>query len=351
MIESLSVRGYRGFEDYSLDGLKQVNLLVGKNNAGKTSVLEAIQILRSHRPLSTLSSISVRRQESMFKYVGRVDRIIEDVDLRHAFYGHQLVTGNTIEISSNLFTLTIVVNEPDLQPQLFEDDSGNAFEVRATRGDDTLEQLVVSDTNFFGEDARRVRRGFPTFGGVYISPDSLTLMDLSRLYNEVVLSASESSVIEALSILDPMVSGVYFLASERGVVDVNAGIVIGRNGTERVPIGSFGDGMRRLLALSMAFANAKGRELFVDEIDTGLHYSVMPDLWKLVLGAAQRLQFQVFATTHSLDCLSGLRNALQMDESLADIMAVHRVEAGRQKAVSLTGTELILALKHDLELR
>ena len=86
---------------------------------------------------------------------------------------------------------------------------------------------------------------------------------------------------------------------------------------DRVPIGSMGDGMWRMLGLALSIANAKGGVLLVDEIDTGLHYSVMEGMWRMLGKAAAAGSVQVFATTHSRDCY----------ESLA---AISKSDAGRR---------------------
>src|SRR5207237_7314633 len=105
--------------------------------------------------------------------------------------------------------------------------------------------------------------------------------------------------LESLHFLTGMLAYGYF--PSRG------GIVVGLKGQElRLPLGSMGDGMRRLMALATSLAFTKEGCLFLDEIDTGLHYSVMSDMWKLVIGKANASNIQVFASTHSWDCIEGL---------------------------------------------
>src|SRR6202034_3737992 len=75
---------------------------------------------------------------------------------------------------------------------------------------------------------------------------------------------------------------------------------------ERIPIGSMGDGIWCLLGIALHLVATRNGVLLIDEIDTGLHYSVMETMWKLVLKTAERLDIQVFATTHSRDCYEAL---------------------------------------------
>ncbi len=144
----------------------------------------------------------------------------------------------------------------------------------------------------------------------FITPESLEMRPLAAICDQILLDSQEGDVIAATKILDPKIESIVFLTgqgeappSARG----RAGFVASfTDDKRRVPLGSCGDGMRRLLALSAALIRAKGGFLIVDEIDTGFHYSIMTDVWKLVVSTADRLNIQVFATTHSLDCIRGL---------------------------------------------
>ncbi len=70
----------------------------------------------------------------------------------------------------------------------------------------------------------------------------------------------------------------------------------------RIPIGSLGDGIWRMLGLILVLVRSQDGVVLIDEIDTGLHFTVLSNMWKLVYETAKRLNVQVFATTHSNDC-------------------------------------------------
>jgi predicted ATPase len=77
-----------------------------------------------------------------------------------------------------------------------------------------------------------------------------------------------------------------------------------------VSMSSQGEGVNRLLGIALGLVNARGGMLLVDEIENGIHYSVQPQLWRLILATARDLSVQVFATTHSWDAVEGLRSAI-----------------------------------------
>lgn len=119
-------------------------------------------------------------------------------------------------------------------------------------------------------------------------------------------------------------------------------------GDQRVPIGSMGDGIWRLLGIALALVRAEGGILLVDEIDTGLHYSVLVDMWNLVFETAKRLDVQVFATTHSRDCYEALAAVAQKGRH--DI-SLQRIERGKPLAVAFTESEIREAAARGIEVR
>ena len=93
MLEALNLHRYRRFESYQMGDLARVNLVVGKNNCGKTSILEAIELLVSGGRVSALRESAVRRGE-LDENVGY------GVDISHVFHGHHCTPGAAFELSS-----------------------------------------------------------------------------------------------------------------------------------------------------------------------------------------------------------------------------------------------------------
>ncbi len=71
--------------------------------------------------------------------------------------------------------------------------------------------------------------------------------------------------------------------------------------------------MGRLLGVALALVNASDGVLLIDEIESGLHYTVQADMWRLIFRVAHRLNVQVFATTHSWDCIEAFQKAALED--------------------------------------
>ena len=187
----------------------------------------------------------------------------------------------------------------------------------------------------------------------FITTESLSSDDLVAMWNNVALTPTEGLVLKALQFLDSGIeriasqpaSGSYYTSQARG------GFIVKRKGEEQpVPIGSMGDGMWRMLAMAIAITQCKGGVLLVDEIDTGLHYSVMSQMWGLIYRAAKDLDVQVFATTHSYDCVYSLAQICSNAEMQGSV-TVQRIESGKRRSIPYDEDEITVAASRDIEVR
>jgi AAA15 family ATPase/GTPase len=112
-----------------------------------------------------------------------------------------------------------------------------------------------------------------------------------------------------------------------------------------------GDGIWRLLGLALALARTENGILLIDEIDTGLHYSVMENMWKLVNETAKNHNIQVFATTHSRDCYESLAAVCRDSVSMRSEVTIQRLERGETKSVAYTEQEIVAAANRGMEVR
>ncbi len=118
-----------------------------------------------------------------------------------------------------------------------------------------------------------------------------------------------------------------------------------------MPIGSLGDGVWRMLAIAISLAVSQNGILLIDEIDTGLHYSVLEKLWHMVMKTAKDLNVQVFATTHSYDCITSLASICHADSEAKSEVTIQRIEAGKKKAVAYDEGDIVMAAERHIEMR
>ncbi len=101
--------------------------------------------------------------------------------------------------------------------------------------------------------------------------------------------------------------------------------------------------------MTIVLTQCAGGMLFVDEIDTGLHYTVMADMWRLIQAAAKLFDVQVFASTHSYDCVHSLSAICGTDETGMSEVSIQRIETGRSVATPFTEAEIRMAAERQIE--
>ena len=368
MIRNLTIDGFRGFEHFEMCDLGRVNLLVGTNNSGKTSVLEAIQILVTGHPHSIWSILS-KRGERLIEESERRSRT--EVEVCHLFHGHTIEGGSKFRLrglnDSTGGSLTATIQETpldeDSQPPLFdeEEDYAGPFSLHLEgKGFVRLnEKLPLSRRGGLSSDLlRRLRsaQDDATPPTRFIATASMSPNEIVSLYEDVVLKPEEELVIQALKTIEPTIERIATTSKEsrynRGYPGERGGIVVKCAGVDqRIPIGSLGDGIWRILALALALVHAENGVLLVDEIDTGLHFSVMSDMWKLVSETAKRLNVQVFATTHSGDAVDSLAAISRADVSGAGELTIQRLERDKGRAVAFSEQEIVVAAERGIEVR
>lgn len=365
MLTSLELTNYRGFKSYKMKGLSRVNLLVGKNNSGKTAILEGIQFLVTRGDSGVLAEVAERRGEQIFSR-SEVHPSIS-VDIAHLFHGHALTSESSFSVAGDNGYSPVTVKvvprgngKETAEQRPDRSDSGWFLRIsRPPRPDKDEPRFRISrDGGVDMEAPIRFRRPAVrrTSGpqARFVGPDSLGTIELAMMWDEVTVAGQETDVAEAMRILDPDLESVHFLTGmlASGFFASRAGIVVGTKGQEgRVPLGSMGDGMRRMMALATALAFTKQGCLFVDEIDTGLHYSVMEDVWKLVIAKAIKSDTQVFTTTHSWDCIEAISRLCQRYPSMMREVSIHRIDRALQHSVPFSGESIVRMAKADIDPR
>ena len=184
----------------------------------------------------------------------------------------------------------------------------------------------------------------------YVSAYGLDTLTTTMLWDDVSLTVAEKDVINALQIVAPNVSNVNLIGAKNGG-NGRVPIVKMQDSSTPIPLRSMGEGMNRMLGIALALVNAKDGMLLIDEVDTGLHYSVLPDLWKLIFEVAHRLNVQVFATSHSWDCIQAFQLAAEENNEEEGIVIRLETQDGEVVPVTFDKRKLSIATREQIEVR
>ncbi len=370
MIKKLEINKFRGFKKYQIDNIGQVNLLVGTNNCGKTSILEAIQLLKSKGSSYSFFSVLIRRGEQI-QYDTERNRCSE-ADLCRLFHAYRFAPESIFSVSGHdnhtTENLTVSINEIPYQSQLFDrypDFAGHyQLNVKWSQGNkQTKENLPVTPNGGLSFDYIR-RTGIKSKEtGItnleFVSSASLPPQKIISLFDEIVLSPDEDLVLEALRIIEPDIARLASLGgADQRWTEWNSGeyarggiLVKIKKWKKRIPIGTLGDGIWCMLGLILSLVSARDGILLIDEIDTGLHHTVMTEMWKLICMTAQKLNVQIFATTHSSDCWKSLAENATDAKFKNNKIRIHRIDRQKNIPVTFTNQEMDIALNREIEVR
>ena len=369
MIEELTIDGYRCFDKFRMAGLGCINLIVGRNNSGKTALLEAIGLVssRAHR-MGVLGTLMTQRGEIL---PGHNERSSEapECAIAHLFHGRAIgprsrfsveaftdgtplwVQGEIVPLDRNaggLLDQKLPTGEHDYRGSLM------AFRLKSNETNEPDIAPLTQEGGFRPERATRsYREPVPDETvpqSTFLGTDSLSAQATARYWNSIALTVEEDLVIRAMRVLEPSIQRIAVLPQFAYASMGRGGVLVKCRGMDRpVPIGSLGDGMWRMFCIAVALVRARGGVLLIDEIDTGFHYSVLEEMWRMLLHNADRLKVQVFATTHSSDCINSLANVC--GGHVRGEVSMQRIEGGKPAAVAYSEDEIWAASQHGIETR
>lgn len=369
ILSSLEIQAYRAFSHLLIKNFGRVNLIVGKNNVGKSSLLEALWLYTQRGRPSVLVDLLKSRDE-----LTRIVRFSEESnvtskermwDIKYLFCGREDVRNNfkpikvgPIGLPDDTLTIDIkwYVSETDEQGVeqrrlIFDPNQRVEAEPYIVIQAGTKGRRLIRLERLIGQRfATATNAEFESIPCRYIKANGLTPLDVAQLWDKIALTDTEESVVAALHIIAPDINRLSFIGNEER--NSNRIPVARTKGfSEPISLRSMGEGMGRILGIALALVNAQDGVLLIDEIESGLHYTVQADMWRLIFQVAHHLNVQVFATTHSWDCIEAFQKAAV--EDVAEEGLLIRLEnKGSEMGVTLFNErKLTIATRDQIEVR
>jgi hypothetical protein len=343
---SLHIRNFKCFDDFTLETIGDVNLIAGKNNVGKTSLLEAVAIWASGG-----------HPKELFRILDQREHPTSDAELRRSFLG--LFPELPCFIGSDRATF-VKIDSPavpldiSLKPLWNEFRRDPSSKLNATfslqyllRGFAYDLSMDAKGSFYSGEldDNPQVRETIKKCLWGFDSNSEPRM--LRKLWDGIAARPAEQLVVDALRLIEPRLARVTMPSDWSS----STPLIRLENETELAPISRFGDGMKKLFEIALVLAHSQGGILLLDEIENGLHHSVFPQFWKFVFEAARRLNVTVFATTHSYDAVAAFTQVAMVDTESLGVLTRLDQRKGGIVPVQFTEEQAVFAFEEGLEVR
>lgn len=185
---------------------------------------------------------------------------------------------------------------------------------------------------------------------MYTPAKGLTEQRLTELWDKIALTKQEEDVLAALSFIAPGLKNLNFVSTPFSGGE-RIPVVRIKDIDEPLPLYNLGDGMLRALGISLALVNVRNGILLIDEFENGLYYTVQPDIWRLIFQVARRLNIQVFATTHSWDCIEAFQRAAKEEHQEEGYLIRLEYIQGNIAATVFDESKLGIATREHIEVR
>lgn len=317
-IESLKIGHFRGIHHLTVENLNHINIIAGDNNSGKTSVLEALLLLRNPADFTNIlrlarmrdtnilfsgtsiyeSFINLFPQDTMRMEI-TLDAICKGEHLTYQLFGEQKkIMMDTDDVIKKLY--------PVNRNRMMRDLGSDMIEVDAFKGELLYEIAGYRDRIEVELDAYATTSGREIKRNNYLNIVYLSPTDHVRgnVFGRILRNDSYKEIcLRILQLFDPAILDLLILKNE----DNNRSTEYIKHATlGNMPLSTYGDGIKKVLSLANSIAQAAGGVLLIDEVETAIHSKYYDDIFRFLVKACIQFDVQAFISTHSIEAIDGL---------------------------------------------
>lgn len=320
MFHNIEINRLRGIKHSKIEGLKQINLFFGKNNCGKSSLLDAIFLI------SGISNPKLPLNVNIIRNYRR----LEPSDMKLDFYSLDMSSPIVIKAENDEtreLQISVVESSSSKVNLLGEDNNVASTDLDNKYGlvlkykvdEHAYESSIImshSSNNSLEQRIKMPAHYKEKLTCRYLNPKYDFTTSIDGLV-DVIKNKDEVFIVNALRLIEPNIKD--FVLSQNDVL-VDIGL------DKRISINMMGDGARKILSILTSIYECKNGIVLIDELSNGFHYSVMKGVWRAIISVAKKNNVQIFATTHDLDSIKGLRDAAKSGEEYDDSIVCFKLQ-------------------------
>lgn len=353
-MKKIQIKNFKCLKDFEISELKRVNLFTGRNNTGKSTLLEALVLLDKYPDVRISEILNLRDVLNQNK-TDSVSKEINKKILSTLFYERNYENVE-INIHSDIKTLDLSLKKyikEGGKAQYIDDESNYDFYNEGLRIKYNHEGLskdspipIDEKVNFSDQSSSH---SFTHCKYITTSGNELSLDNASHWDRIGLESSKKKNIISTLQIIEPKIEDLIFVADTGNSGKRHAEVSL-KNGT-KAPIKSMGDGINKIFSIILALNVSENGYLLIDEFENGLHHSVQQKLWEIIFQTAEKLNVQVFTTTHSNDTINSFAKVLESDDDFSGSLYRMANVKDKIKAYSFSKEEIIRAADQNINIR
>jgi len=352
-ITELNIETYRGIRDLEIKNLGDINILVGDNNCGKTSVLEVLKMLSQPNDIGSIIKVALSRKNR----VKPKDVVDTALTIFRKEVPHDGQDYKNMRDSFSLL-MSCCLNDKWLSLEMFAElskklnfmnENNDEFDsvidgtIRVTN--DSIKSAdilfsIESDSKLNVDTTEEI------YKSVFMPVNVNLYASCVGLYTDVIKTGKKDIFIQVLKIFDENINDISI---------VEEMIWIHHKNKETMPLFSYGSGMQKALLMSIVLIMAKDGVLLIDEVETALHTSALKEVFEFLIEACKTMNVQLFATTHSIEAVDKLLSTANSNGDIDEIRVItlkKNDKTGKTLARVLDGKEALEDREnYEMELR
>lgn len=319
MLKDIDINFFKSITHLKIEDFKRINLFVGKNNASKTTVLEALLLtvgisnpelivninnlrgaafnqaddfrlifnnLEYENNVKIVANFDTQKREFFIEALKDASVLPNRINGTNGQNNFQLKnTSTTIQASFNQLKINFSIKEPNIREKRYSS------------------KITFNDEKGLDIDLDKIYK--EKYNGLIISSRSFFYSNFAKSLENLIITKKEKVLIDYLAKIDDRILDIKIGINNMIYFDVGL--------PRLIPVHLIGDGVIKLMNILLAIIDYKNGFLFIDEIDNGLHYSVLKNLWKLIFDVSKAYNTQLFISTHDFETLKYLKEVLEED--------------------------------------
>jgi len=316
-IKNIEIKNFKLFKDFKAESFGRVNLIGGKNNVGKTAFMEAACI--NIYPYDILSMTQVLISP-------KLAREYLEIGFR------KLTKDEIVDFLETANPYSAISNINNIQFKIYENDGIKSYFFKINEKENNIN---INNFSYERKKNNNIK---------YISQLGYTKYQLKEVFEAVQKNDAEEKLYRYINAFDRNILNFKIIGGDKPQCKISSG--------EYIDINEFGDGLKHWISVICSLYACKNSYLFIDEIDNGIHYTNLDKLWEIILTLSKEQDVQVFATTHSKECIeSYARVAKELKDKEITFFKLGKNRKGELKGMVYPYDWFIDSIEQEEELR